>query len=110
MRGIAMAQGTATGFSFGGSFTVVFLGAAAGLAAGLIYVAALKFVGNHIWLGRLLFGLVLLAITLRGLRPVDSHKLVWFLPLFVAYAVILDRLWARRSAAVPTQSTTAHAA
>ncbi len=110
MRGIAMAQGTPPGFSLGGSMTVVFLGAATGLAAGLIYVASLKLVGNRMWWARLLFAVVVLAITVRGLRPVDSLKLALFLPLFAAYGVIFDRLWSRHSSAVPTQSTTAHAA
>lgn len=109
MRGIAMAQRTPTGFSLGGSMTVVFLGAAAGLAAGLIYVASIKLAGNRIWWARLLFAVVVLAITLRGLRPIDSFKLVLFLPLFAAYGVIFDRLWARRSTTVPNQSETAHA-
>ena len=110
MRGIAMAQGAATGFSFGGSATVVFLGAAAGVAAGLIYVASVKLVGNRMWWARLLFALVVLAITLRGLRPVDSLKLAIFLPLFFAYGVVFDRLWARRPNSAPVQSETLHAA
>jgi hypothetical protein len=109
MRGIAMAQGAPTGFSLGGSLTVVLLGAAAGLAAGLIYVASTKLAGNRMWWARLLFGLVLLTIALRGLRPLDALKLALFLPLFLAYGVVFDRLWARRSPAVPTQSETVRA-
>jgi len=109
MRGVAMSQGAATGFSLGGSLTVVLLGAAAGLAAGLIYVASTKLAGNRMWWARLLFALVVLAITLRGLRPVDALRLSLFLPLFFAYGVVFDRLWARRSAAIPTQSETVQA-
>jgi len=109
MRGIAMAQGAPTGFSLGGSLTVVLLGAAAGLAAGLIYVGSTKLAGNRMWWARLLFALVVLAIALRGLRPVDALKLGLFLPLFLVYGVFFDRLWARRSAALLTQSETVHA-
>jgi len=109
MRGIAMAQGTPAGFSLGGSLTVVLLGAAAGLAAGLIYVASTKLARNRMWWARLLFALVVLAIALRGLRPIDALRLGLFLPLFFAYGVVFDRLWARRSAAPPTQSETVHA-
>lgn len=98
MRGVAMAQGAATGFSLGGSLTVVFLGAAAGLAAGLIYVASLKLVRNRVWWARSLFRLAVLAITLRGLRPLDALKLALFLPLFAIFGVVFDRLWVRRSA------------
>jgi hypothetical protein len=110
MRGIAMAQGAAPGFSLGGSLTVVFLGAAAGVAAGLIYVASVKLARNHMWWARLLFALAVLAITLRGLRPLDALRLAIFLPLFVAYGVVFDRLWARRSSSAPVQSETLHAA
>ena len=110
MRGIAMAQGAVTGFSLGGSLSIVLLGAAAGAAAGLIYVASVKLARNHMWWARLLFALVVLAITLRGLRPLDALRLALFLPLFAAYGVVFDRLWARRSNSAPMQSETLHAA
>lgn len=111
MRGIAIVQGAATGFSFGGSLTVVFLGAAAGVAAGLIYVASVKLAGNRMWRARLLFALVVLAITIRGLRPLDALRLALFLPLFAAYGIVFDRLWAaRRSTSAPEQSKKLHAA
>ena len=110
MRGVAMAQGAASGFSLGGSFTVVFLGAAAGVAAGLIYVASVKLTRNRMWWARLLYGFVVLAITLRGLRPLDALRLALFLPLFAAYGIVFDRLWARRSTSARVQSETLHAA
>jgi hypothetical protein len=95
MRGIAISQGTPAGFSPGGSGTVVFLGAASGLAAGLLYAAARTLLPGRPWLGRLAFAVVLLAIVLRGLRPIDADRLLWFVPLFVVFGVAIDRLWER---------------
>lgn len=104
MRGIAAAQGAAAGFSFGGTLTVIFLGALAGLAAGLVYVATRKLLPRHVWWARALFGVILLAITLRGLRPIDVLRLELFLPLFAVFGVALDRLWERQSQRIIGQS------
>lgn len=103
MRGIALAQGAAGGFSFGGTSTVVFLGTLAGLAAGLIYVACRSFVRRPAW-ARVLFGAIILAIALRGLKPLDPLRLVLFLPLFLVFGIALDRLWERQEAHPPLQS------
>jgi hypothetical protein len=93
MRVIAVAQGAATGFSLGGSGTVVFLGTVAGIAAGLIYAICRQALKSHVWWARLAFGVILLAIVLRGLRPIDGQRLLIFLPLFVLFSLALDRLW-----------------
>jgi len=93
MRVIAVAQNAATGYSLGGSMTVVFLGALAGLVAGLIYTGCRRTLSRNVWLARTLFSVVLLAITLRGLRPLDAQRLVIFLPLFIAFGFAFDRLW-----------------
>lgn len=95
MRGIAIAQGAAPGLSLGGTLTVVFLGALAGLAAGLVYVATRTLLPRLVGWARALFSVVLLAITLRGLRPLDWLRLELFLPLFIVFGVALDRLWER---------------
>jgi hypothetical protein len=76
----------------------------------LIYVASVKLAGNRMWRARLLFALVVLAITIRGLRPLDALRLALFLPLFAAYGIVFDRLWARRSTSAPEQSKKLHAA
>jgi hypothetical protein len=95
MRIIALAQGTPAGFSLGGSATVVFLGTLSGIAAGLIYAACRQLSKTRVWLARFMFGAVLLAITLRGLRPLDTARLVIFLPLFVIFAFAMDWMWER---------------
>lgn len=95
MRAIGNLQGAPAGFSIGGTTTVVFLGAASGLAAGLIYATCRKLLQRHSWWARGLFAVIMLAVTLRGLRPVDSQRLIIFLPLFVAFGIALDRIWER---------------
>ncbi|HJU72739.1 MAG TPA: hypothetical protein VJ717_03265 [Gemmatimonadaceae bacterium] len=97
MRAIATTQGAPTGFSVGGTFTVIMLGAVSGLVAGLLYTASRVMLRRHPPLARIVFGGVLLAITLRGLNPVDTTRLLLFLPLFVVFGVALDRLWEPRS-------------
>ncbi|MGQ0639330.1 MAG: hypothetical protein ACT4P6_00935 [Gemmatimonadaceae bacterium] len=93
MRAIASVQNAASGYSFGGTMTVVFLGAASGLAAGVIYAACRRLFTRHVWWARALFAVILLAITLRGLRPLDEQRLIIFLPLFIAFGFAFDRLW-----------------
>lgn len=110
MRAIAAAQGAAPGFSLGGTLTVVFLGALAGLTAGLVYVATRTLLPRHVWWARSLFSVILLAITLRGLRPIDVLRLQLFLPLFVVFGVALDRLWEHQSQRARGQSVGAPAA
>ena len=96
MRAIGSLQGAPPGFSIGGTTTVVLLGAASGLAAGLIYVTCRRLLQRHQWWARGLFAVILLGVTLRGLRPVDSQRLIIFLPLFVAFGFALDRVWEGR--------------
>lgn len=113
MRVIAVAQGAATGFSLGGSGTVVFLGTVAGTAAGLIYAICRQTLKSHVWWSRVAFGLILLAITLRGLRPLDGQRLLIFLPLFLLFSLALDRLWEKGALATirqPIQSDPTRAA
>jgi hypothetical protein len=95
MRAIGNLQGAPAGFSIGGTTTVVFLGAASGLAAGLIYCTCRKLLQRRPWWARGLFAVILLAVTLRGLRPLDAQRLIIFLPLFVAFGFALDRIWER---------------
>lgn len=112
MRVIATAQDAAIGFSLGGTSTVIFLGALSGLAAGLIYATARKLLPRRVWWARGLFTVILLLVTLRGLRPLDNQRLVLFLPLFLAFGVALDRLWGgeRPASRAPDQSASAGAA
>lgn len=101
MRGIAVLSGAPPGFSFGGSLTVVALGAASGLAGALILMTLRALLPKRWLLQTLLFYAALVLITLRGLRPVDSQRLFLFLPLVLIYGFLLRTMFRRRRAAPP---------
>jgi hypothetical protein len=106
MRIFALLEGREPGWSFGGSLTVVFMGAVWGMLGGVM-----------LWLGRrcfkrspvargALFWIPLTLLFLRGLSPLNANSLVAFMPFFVAYGAVLYRVFCRRyvarwAAAVP---------
>jgi len=90
MRVIAMATSGTTGFSFGGTMTVVFLGAAAGAVTGVILAVTRAGLARWPTAQTVIFWLVLVAITLRGLRPLDTLRVALFLPLVLLLAVLLQ--------------------
>jgi hypothetical protein len=103
MRAIALANNTPPGFSVGGTSTVVFLGAASGLAGGLVYSLLHTLLPRRRLTRAALFALALVLLTLRGLRPIQPLALEWFMPLALGYGAIIDvayTVWARRRAAV----------
>jgi len=100
MRGIAVLAGAPGSFSLGGSVTVVFLGAVAGLAGALILMALRTFLPR--WLIQtLLFYAILVLISLRGLRPLDWPRVFLFLPLVLVYGFLVRTL-SRRYRSVST--------
>ena len=95
MRGIALVQGRAPGFTIGGTTTVVFLGAVCGLVGCLIFVGLRALLpGNRLVRG-VLFWVILVLITLRGLHPLDVPKLAFFLPLVIGYGALVTVIWCR---------------
>ena len=94
---------TGTGdFTLGGTVTVVFLGAVSGAVGGvLLFLSRLLF---HQWppLPTVAFWGGLAALTLRGLRPIDPLRLALFLPVVVAFGLVLQGVtwrWRRGSPA-----------
>jgi len=101
MRAIALAGNTPPSFSIGGTATVVFLGAVSGAGGGLLYALLNRVVARRRLLRSALFGVALVLLTLRGLRPIQPLALEWFMPLALAYGAIVDvgyTVWARRRA------------
>lgn len=90
MRAIALANSSPPGFSLGGTGTVVFLGAASGVGGGLLYSLLYWIIPRPRLLRSALFGLALVLLTLRGLRPIQPLALEWFVPLALAYGAIVD--------------------
>jgi hypothetical protein len=101
MRAIALANSTPPGFSIGGTATVVLLGAASGGGGGLLYTLLHLLVPQPRFVRSTLFGVALLLLTLRGLRPIQPLAMEWFMPLALAYGGIVDvayTAWYRRRA------------
>jgi hypothetical protein len=96
MRGIAILSGAPPSFSFGGSLRVVLLGALAGLVGGLILLGLRALLPKRWLIQTLLFYVMILLITLRGLRPIDAQRLMLFLPLVLAYGFLVRTLTRRR--------------
>jgi len=106
MRLIALRNGTPTGLTVGGTMTVVFLGLVSGVAGALLLAlsdaAAARLTRRRPaarpWVRRGAFALLLLLVTLRGLRGSPPIGLPMFLPLVAAFGALLE-LAARRGAA-----------
>jgi hypothetical protein len=96
MRAIAVETGQRPGFSLGGSGTVVFLGAASGALGGLILAIARAILARRPRAAAAVYWIALLALALRGLRPLDPLRLAWFIPLVVVYGAALQWLSARQ--------------
>jgi len=100
MRAIALLQGQAPGFSVGGTTTVIFLGAVAGLVGALVFLGLRVLVRNRRILRAALFWTLLMLGTLPGLRPIDAQRLAVFVPLVILYGTTLQlvscRVYLRR--------------
>ena len=90
MHAIARINTGSGGFTLGGTATVVLLGALSGAAGGLLLFLARLLL--HRWppLPTLAFWGGLVALTLRGLSPVDSLRLALFLPPVVVFGTLLQ--------------------
>jgi hypothetical protein len=97
MRVIAEATTGSSGFSLGGTSTVVFLGAVSGAIGGLLLLLARTLLRRWPPAPTVAFWLLLLALTLRGLQPVDQLRLVLFGPLVALFGALLQwRTWRYR--------------
>jgi hypothetical protein len=96
MRVIAHATNVAPAFSFGGTMTVVFLGAVSGVAGGFIYAVLVRFLPGGTVLRGVVFGIVLTGLTLRGASPSTPLTLSLFVPLTFLYGGLLDYVHRRR--------------
>jgi len=93
MRGIAHVVGQPPSFSLGGTVTVVLLGLVSGLVGGLVFVGLWFLLPRWRVLRATLFWAFLTLMTLRGLLPLDTPRLVLFGPLVVVYGIALEFLW-----------------
>jgi hypothetical protein len=91
-------------FTLGGTLTVVFLGGVSGAAAGLILATARALLHRWFLATTVTYWLLLVALVLRGLRPLDELRLLWFAPLAVVFGILLQwRTWPGRQNSPLTQ-------
>jgi len=91
-------SGAPPSFSFGGSLRVVLLGALSGLVGTLILLGLRALLPKRWLIQTILFYVVIILITLWGLRPVDTQRLMLFLPLVLVYGFLMRILTCRRRA------------
>lgn len=108
MRVVAHATDATPGFSWGGSFTVVFLGAAWGVGGAVIHAVLLRLLPHRSAARIVIFAFALVLLTLRGLRPFTPLTLALFMPLSLAYGALL--VMAHRRWRVPNDGPDAHPA
>jgi hypothetical protein len=89
MRVVALMQGTAGAWTFGGTITVVFLGTVSGFAAGLIYHLLRRFVARP-WIRTTAFVVICGLISWRGVHGVPLNQQAMFMALALAYLAIVD--------------------
>jgi hypothetical protein len=92
MAWVAADAGGAPRFTLGGTMTVVLLGAASGLAGGVMAVTSRwlvhRIVPRHQWLQHVLLAAMLLLVTMRGLRGTQAGSWLFYL-LVVIYGFTL---------------------
>lgn len=94
MRIVAERTTGTSGFTFGGTATVVFLGLAGGTFGALILLAARILLRRWPPATTVVYWSLLIGLSLRGLRPLDPLRVVLFLPLVVSFGVLLQwRTW-----------------
>jgi hypothetical protein len=96
MRVIAHAASNAPSFSLGGTMTVVGLGALSGAAGGLIYALLARVMRDRAVLRGVIFGIILVLLTLRGTNPFTPLTFGLFLPLMLLYGAALHYIHRRR--------------
>ncbi len=91
MRVVALMQGSAPSWTFGGTVTVVALGTVSGFAAGLIYNVLRRFVHNPSARTAAFLAICGL-ISWRGVHGVPVVQQAMFMTLAFVYLVIVDVL------------------
>jgi hypothetical protein len=109
MSAIAISAGQRPAYSFGGTMTVVFLGAVSGLAGAAIALLcrwlAMRFAARWPWIQYAVFAAALMLVTARGLRGTPSSAQWSFYVLVALYGLALALLMSRRQRVPPsTQS------
>lgn len=92
MRGITVMSGGIPGFSWGGTMTVILLGALSGLAGAVVLLGVRAMLPRRAALRGTIYWAFLILVALRGLNPIDPQRLLLFMPLILLYGITLQVL------------------
>jgi len=95
MRAFGLATGRPSGFSVGGTFSVILWGAIAGFVGGMLLVAAARFLPALLRFRGLIFGLLCYVVATPGFRPPQLLVFALFAPTFLGYGVATVMLYER---------------
>ena len=95
MHAFALATARSAGFTLGGSLSVVWAGAIAGVIGGLLLVLVERFMPQRLWLRGVLFAAICYLIATPGFRPPRPLVFALFAPVFLAYGVSMELAWER---------------
>ena len=106
MRLFGLHNGQPAGWTVGGTMTVIFMGVVSGVGGAAIRAAASSWFPQRTpeSVRTAVFAVACLLLTLRGLNPVDATRLVFFLPLTIAYVAVFEMMWRRRGRTAPDDS------
>lgn len=95
MRGLAVASGRPSGFSVGGTLSVIVSGAIAGVIGGILLFAFAQFVPALLRVRGLIFGLLCYLVATPGFRPPQLLVFALFVPTFLGYGIATVLLYER---------------
>ena len=97
MHEMALLQGQPGGFTAGGTMTVIFMGAVSGVVGALALLATRTWLRAHRLTRSVIYWAFLIAISLRGLKPIDADRLLLFMPFVLLYGAGLQYAACRRA-------------
>lgn len=109
MRIFALMEGREPGFSIGGTLPVIFMGAVWGVLGGLMLWLGRRFFPRSPLARGALFWIPLSLLFLRGLSPLNQNSLIAFTPFYLAWGLVLYRIYCHRFVARWAQANTATA-
>jgi hypothetical protein len=96
MRVFALMTERTPGWSFGGTVTVIFMGAVFGTIGGLLLWLGRRYFTSSPLARGAMFWIPITLLYLRVLSPLNNDSLIAFTPFVLAYGAVLYRIWCRR--------------
>lgn len=92
---IARSNGAPGAWTLGGTITVVLMGGLSGVVGGVLHLIARWMTGNRASLRRILYIVVMLLITWRGVSPPSLVSVALFFPLVLCFILAIEAAWSR---------------